>query len=183
MQSTLRRRAWHNVESGLTCGVAQCELENTDAGELLFQALSKVGQRALKTVLPDILNFEPKLLNSKSFWYATEDVISEKDLQERRKQNPDLNEELFTGIEDSVFSSIEAKLFANLRDGFDLSGNSLLYDTTNFFTYIEEPARTQLAQRGHNKSSRHHLKQVGLAMCVDKAWGIEFVEIRVCNYS
>ena len=45
VQSTLRRRAWHNVESGLTCGVAQCELENTDAGELLFQALSKVGQR------------------------------------------------------------------------------------------------------------------------------------------
>ena len=55
---------------------------------------------------------------------------------------------------------------------FNLSWDIILYDTTNFFTYFEEPLHSQLAKIGHNKASRHHLKQVGLAVCVEKAWGI-----------
>lgn len=140
----------------------------------LTNATSKerMGTWATKTVLPDLLGFDPKQLNSKSFWYATDDVVSEKELQERRKEQPDLNDDLFVGLDDTVFRTIEGQLFHNLREKFGLSSNVLIYDTTNFFTYIEEPTRAQLARTGHNKDCHHHLKQVGLAMCVEKEWGI-----------
>jgi transposase len=132
----------------------------------------KMGTWAGRTVLPDLLGFDPKRLNSKSFWYATDDVISEKELSERREENPGLEDELFVGLDDEVFRTIEKKLVANLQEQYRLDGHSFLYDTTNFFTYIEPPVRAKLPQAGHNKASRHHLRQVGLALCVDKQWGI-----------
>ena len=132
----------------------------------------KMGIWAAKTILPDLLGFNPRILNSKSFWYATDDVISEKELRQRRRNNPDLQDELFAGIEDSIFNTIEQELFINLRERYHLSEDVLFYDTTNFFTYIDEPVRTKLARTGHNKDCHHHLRQVGLAMCVEKEWGI-----------
>jgi transposase len=63
-------------------------------------------------------------------------------------------------------------LATTLQQQFGLSWDIILYDTTNFFTYFEEPLRSQLARTGHNKASQHHLKQVGLAVCVEKEWGI-----------
>lgn len=132
----------------------------------------RMGIWAASTVLPDLLDFDPCQLNSRSFWYATEDVISEKALRERRKEHPDLADDLFAGLDDRVFGIIEEKLFGNLHKQLDLSWDVLLYDTTNFFTYLEEPVRSKLARTGHNKDYHHHLKQVGLAMCVDKEWGI-----------
>lgn len=132
----------------------------------------KMGKWAQRTVLPDLLDFDPKRLRSKSFWYATNDVISEKELRERRKEHRELEDELFVGIDDAVFAHIEEELVAKLQQEHDLYADTLLYDTTNFFTYIEAPVRAKLANTGHNKDSRHHLRQVGLALCVDKQWGI-----------
>lgn len=132
----------------------------------------RMGKWAAGTVLPEVLDFDPKRLDSKSFWYATDDVISERELRERRKENPQLEDDLFVGLDDTVFVAIEEKLVAHLRQQFPISDDLFLYDTTNFFTYIEEPVRSQLARTGHNKDSHHHLRQVGLALCVDKEWGL-----------
>jgi len=132
----------------------------------------KMGTWAERTVLPDLLGFDPKRLNSKSFWYATDDVISEKELSERREESPELEDELFVGLDDKVFRKIEKELVTHLQEKYHLDGHSFLYDTTNFFTYIEPPVRAKLPRPGHNKASRHHLRQVGLALCVDKQWGI-----------
>ena len=140
----------------------------------LEHATSKeqMGKWTASTVLPELLSFDASRLNSKSFWYATEDVISERELRKRRIMEKELNDDLMAGLDDSVFRNIEQGLFKNLRDKLALSGNALLYDTTNFFTYIEEPAHSQLARSGHSKDYRHHLRQVGLAICVEKEWGI-----------
>lgn len=132
----------------------------------------KMGRWAAATVLPTLLRFDPKQLNSNSFWYATDAFISEHELKERRKENPPIEETLFVGLKDELFNQIEAKLATTLHQQFGLSWDIILYDTTNFFTYFEEPLRSQLARHGHNKASRHHLKQVGLAVCVEKEWGI-----------
>ena len=132
----------------------------------------KMGKWALGTVLPALLDFDAKRLNSKSFWYATDDVISERELRERREESPELDDELFVGLESDTFARIEGEVVASLREKYDLSACALLYDTTNFFTYIEAPVRAKLANTGHSKDARHHLRQVGLAMCVDKDWGI-----------
>ncbi len=47
----------------------------------------KMGDWAAGTVLPELLWFDPKKLNSKSFWYATDDAISEAALQNTRNNN------------------------------------------------------------------------------------------------
>ena len=88
------------------------------------------------------------------------------------RQAPELADELFAGLDDAVFARIEEELAANLKTKYGLFADTLLYDTTNFFTYIEPPLRAKLANTGHNKDAHHHLRQVGLAMCVDKEWGI-----------
>lgn len=132
----------------------------------------KMGGWSASTVLPTLLKFDPKQLDSNSFWYATDEFISEKELRERRKEHPDVEETLFVGLEDQLFNQIEETLATTLQQQFGLSWDIILYDTTNFFTYFEEPLRSQLARNGHNKAYHHHLKQVGLAICVEKEWGI-----------
>ena len=132
----------------------------------------RMGQWAAKTVLPQLLGFDSSRLTSKTFWYVADDVLSEKQLQKARKENPRADEDLFADLDESVFGAIEEELAAQLRERLKLSPEAFLYDTTNFFTYIEEPARSRLARTGHNKDCHHHLKQVGLAVCVEKEWGI-----------
>jgi transposase len=140
----------------------------------LAQATSKarMGEWAQHTILPSLLGFRPQPLNSQTFWYVTDDVISERELQERREKNATLDDALFVGLDDEVFRKIEEALVVRLQTDYHVYGDVLLYDTTNFFTYIEEPVRAKLARTGHNKDCHHHLRQVGLALCVDKEWGI-----------
>jgi len=58
----------------------------------------KMGEWASGTVLPDLLDFDSKKLNSKSFWYATDDVISVKELQSERKVKENLLDDVFLQI-------------------------------------------------------------------------------------
>src|SRR3972149_4460136 len=44
----------------------------------------------------------------------------------------------------------------------------LLFDTTNYYTYMSSPTESDLCARGHNKDGKHHLRQVGLALLVDR---------------
>lgn len=50
-----------------------------------------------------------------------------------------------------------------------LAPDTLFYDTTNFFTFIDSAnARPTLPRRGHNKQKRHDLRQLGLALVVSR---------------
>jgi len=49
------------------------------------------------------------------------------------------------------------------------SPESLLFDTTNYFTYMATKTRSKLAVRGRNKGGKHHLRQVGVGLLVDRA--------------
>jgi len=44
-----------------------------------------------------------------------------------------------------------------------------LFDTTNQYTYFSSTNKSELAKRGRNKSGKHHLRQVGFALVVDRA--------------
>jgi len=139
----------------------------------LQQATSKekMGEWAAKTVLPEIMGFDPQKLNSKSFWYATDDVISQKELEKARKTE-DSENDIFASIDDTVFQEIETSLVENILEKYELSPEIVLYDTTNFFTYFAPQTESELAHTGHNKAGRHNLRQIGLALCVDKQHGI-----------
>jgi transposase len=49
------------------------------------------------------------------------------------------------------------------------SPHSLLFDTTNYYTYMATKTESELAVRGHNKDGKHHLRQVGLGLLLDRA--------------
>lgn len=67
-------------------------------------------------------------------------------------------------------SKVEAEILANVFKIYNIESDSLFFDTTNFFTYIDSTnVRSTIAQRGRNKQKRHDLRQIGLAMVVTKA--------------
>lgn len=68
---------------------------------------------------------------------------------------------------------IQNTLTKHLVENFQINPQALLYDTTNFFTYIATGnKRNTLAQRGKNKVKRDDLRQVGLALLVTKDFQI-----------
>lgn len=68
--------------------------------------------------------------------------------------------------------SIEADIAAKIVSEFDLSLRRLIYDGTNFHTWISTKSDSELAQRGHNKQKRNDLKQVSLALMVTEDFHI-----------
>jgi transposase len=131
-----------------------------------------------KTILPELLGFKPQQFTSKNFWYATDKVISEKAIRmtrARQGQDSDGGDDLFVGIDETLFTRIESELFCRIDRLMGLSPSVICYDTTNFYTYIEEPTRSELARTCHSKACKHHLKHVGLLMAVEQSHGIPLI--------
>jgi transposase len=63
----------------------------------------------------------------------------------------------------------EQEILTRLLEAYQIQTDTLFYDTTNFFTYIDTTnTNNEIAQRGKNKQKRNDLRQVGLAMVVSK---------------
>ena len=133
----------------------------------------KMSRWLKKTILPELLNIKAQNFTGKKFWYATDDVISEKALREKREATN--KEDPFESIDNTIFTNIEAELFSHIDQLMKLSSNVICYDTTNFFTYIEEPKRSKIANPCHSKDSKNHLNHVGLLMAVEKSFGIPLI--------
>lgn len=100
------------------------------------------------TMLWRYCGYKKKLLRSQRFWDHM-NVISKKDIQE-----------------------IEARLTENIISKYGIDLRCLIYDATNFHTYINTCTNSRLAQRGHNKQKRDDLRQIGLALMVSKEFHI-----------
>lgn len=59
--------------------------------------------------------------------------------------------------------------FAKVWQLQPLPPECLLFDTTNYYTFMSSATGSALCERGHNKASKHHLRQLGLALLVDRA--------------
>jgi transposase len=123
------------------------------------------------TILPQLLGIAPSDLSGKNFWYAADDVFSEKELNERRKEARAPTGPLLSDFADT-FTKMEMELFSRLDQMMGLSPSLVCYDTTNFFTYIQQPTRSDLANTCHSKDSKTHLNHVGLLMAVEKNYKI-----------
>jgi len=76
-------------------------------------------------------------------------------------------------VSPEAIETIQERLLLRIRDAFGLDPRLLLYDTTNFFTFISTTnTRADLAQRGHSKAKRHDLRQIGLALLVTRDFQI-----------
>jgi len=66
-------------------------------------------------------------------------------------------------------AQIERELLEKVFKIYKLEDDTLFFDTTNFFTYINSTnLRCTIAQRGKNKQKRSDLRQIGLAMVVTR---------------
>lgn len=95
-----------------------------------------------KTAIQHIRPVELDELTSKRYWEKW-DRVSETDLHE-----------------------IARKFFERIWQVEAPSADCLLFDTTNYYTYIATQTDSELAQRGKNKAGKHHLRQVGLGLLV-----------------
>jgi len=72
-----------------------------------------------------------------------------------------------------AIAPIERELVQRAIKLFDLPLDTLLYDATNFFTFIASTNdRPKLPARGHNKQKRHDLRQLGVALLCTRQHGI-----------
>lgn len=70
-------------------------------------------------------------------------------------------------LDEESIETIQEKLISRVKSVFGFNSHLLLYDTTNFFTFLATTNnRATLPQRGHSKAKRHNLRQVGLALLV-----------------
>jgi transposase len=95
-----------------------------------------------KTMLDRIWPIPKRLLSSQRFW-----------------DNMGL-------LTEEAIEKFEDEFTALLVKKYGLATECLIYDTTNFFTYIDTLAPAKLPRRGHSKEKRVDLKIVGLAMLV-----------------
>ena len=69
-----------------------------------------------------------------------------------------------TRIDDAALQAIELDLVRAAVSEFDVQVQGLIYDATNFYTYINTRTPTTLPARGHNKQKRNDLRRVNLAL-------------------
>jgi len=94
------------------------------------------------TVLPRLLPATTDQLSSQAFWNHMEQVSA------------------------ADIAAIEQALSTQLIQQLNLSLRTLVYDGTNFFTFINTRTPARLPARGHNKQHRGDLRQVSLGMLV-----------------
>ncbi|MFW9882505.1 MAG: IS1634 family transposase [Candidatus Thorarchaeota archaeon] len=70
----------------------------------------------------------------------------------------------FSYLNDDIYRKIEVELSKIILDEYNLDLNCVLYDPTNFYTYIQEHENNELPAKGHSKEKRYDLNQVNLSL-------------------
>ena len=137
-------------------GLVDAQLPKRDQGlsvgeYLLLAAINRAASPTSKaqlagwyrqSILTRLLPASPTQLSSQAFWNHM-DRIEQKDIQ-----------------------AIEEHLTQRLVEHFKISLRTLVYDGTNFFSYINTRTPASLPARGHNKQKRIDLRQVSLGLLV-----------------
>jgi transposase len=75
-------------------------------------------------------------------------------------------------FDEQTINAIEKEVTKRLLEHFKIDVRTLLFDATNFDTYINTQTQGELAQRGHAKSKRKDLRIIGLALLVSSDFHI-----------
>ncbi|MCG2817573.1 MAG: IS1634 family transposase [Actinomycetia bacterium] len=76
-------------------------------------------------------------------------------------------------VSEDAIEEVEERLARRVLSEFSLDTSMLLYDTTNFFTFLATTNDcASLPQRGHSKAKRHDLRQVGLALLATREFQV-----------
>ena len=104
---------------------------------------------AKTTSLGDLFGVDPERLTSQHFWDQMEQLPV------------------------AAIAPIEQEIVARAVERFSVPLETLLYDATNFFTFIASTnTHAELPARGHNKQKRHDLRQLGVAVLCTRREGL-----------
>ena len=109
----------------------------------------------------------PRSKRALSEWYrhtAIEQVRAV-DLEELTSQR---YWEKWDRVQQEQVEAIGRAFFARVWELQPLPPECLLFDTTNYYTFMSSHTPSELCERGHNKEGRHHLRQLGLALLLDR---------------
>lgn len=101
-------------------------------------------------------------------WYRTTDIQSIRPVEVERLNSKAFWDKWDRVGEDAV-REIARRFFSKVRETVSLSGDCFLFDTTNYYTYLSSKTLSALAVRGKSKDGKRHLRQLGLALLVDRA--------------
>jgi len=104
-------------------------------------------------------------------WYAKTDIQSIRPLR-LDSLSPQNFWNHWDRIGEGELERIKEAFFEKITELFPSRGEHFLFDTTNFYTYMDSRTSSKLAKRGHNKAGRHHLRQVGLALITERSSGL-----------
>ena len=72
-------------------------------------------------------------------------------------------------LPEEAIPAIEEEIVSRLLKTYNLKLDTLLYDTSNFFTFIDSAnERCIIPKRGRNKQKRYDLRQIGMALLVSR---------------
>ena len=76
--------------------------------------------------------------------------------------------EKWNRVTQDALETIARRFFKRIWEVETPKADCLLFDTTNYYTFMASNTQSELAKRGKNKDGRHHLRQVGLGLLVDR---------------
>jgi len=125
---------------GLSCGqyLLLAAINRAVAPTSKLQFADWFRQTALSRLLPA----DPAWLSSQNFWNHMDLITADH------------------------IAACEQQISRRLIERLQLDLRALVYDGTNFFTYINTRTPAELPQRGHNKQKRGDLRQVSLGLLV-----------------
>jgi transposase len=103
--------------------------------------------------------------NKLASWYQSTAIqhIRPVDLEELTSQR---YWEKWDRVSEGDLQKIAKAFFERIWRVEEPSADCLLFDTTNYYTYMASHTESDLAMREKNKAGRHHLRQIGLGLLV-----------------
>lgn len=122
-----------------------------------------VGEYFLYCVLNRMVETVSK--NKMASWYKSTAIqqLRPVDLDELTSQR---YWEKWDRISEDVLKEISTMFFERIWKQEGPSSDCLLFDTTNYYTFMASRTKSDLSRRGKNKAGRHHLRQIGLGLLV-----------------
>ncbi len=69
-------------------------------------------------------------------------------------------------VDENSIQEISKRFFNKINEIEPVDANCFLFDTTNYFHYMDSKTPSELFARGKNKEGKHWLRQIGLALLV-----------------
>ena len=136
---------------------------------LLIAAINRLVQPTSKngiagwcetSALPDLMHIDSRLLKCQNFWDAFEKMVAQKaPLKKTKKSAPNP-----LVLDDSLLLDIERDLLKNISASYQVPLDTVIYDSTNYFTHFDSLNPSELARFAHSKDGKTNKRCIGLAL-------------------